>query len=660
MPGAWMRSGVWLVATACAFLCVAVVSRAQTSADSTVALPPPTTPVATTNPVVAAQDSTYAPRYRFSPVFTNKITADVNAVGMSNDFHNGLMTPWGSIFDFQISDDEKNYRLNNRLDRTKIMRLSDLHTFNLFWNGVASYSDSRVFNRSIAVGGGVQDLIINDKQGNIGSTYHRNLYGLRTDAMGSAGLIESERTFKNDRGLQEGMNGGVAYTMMGKRFTMQGRGALRSSQDRSSTVDTTFSDLGSQEDSVVTGARFQVSDSTRLDASYKRYHGDRDYSDQRIGSLGTQQQGAQNVFKEHESRNTRNTTIKMMSTLFERFNLDVAASHDEQVYDYLVQKTRFSRSVGDDFSGGISYTMPWKTIAHVTFDNSSTLRDYGSQSKASLTDKSKKVGVAAKQQFSKTFSIDFSASTQLQQSFYLDPVSNPRDRDQADNNLDVTIYSQPFKKVLANVAVSYGSTQFININASQSADNRTREVWDLRPGFTYTVNPRFSIIQAYGLTFEYTDYDFKPDQNSLDRNISLMNTFNYHVTRATTLLFEYGLYLHDSGSYLPDPVTGERLLSVTSKDRRDRTRIRADYNLTKRIAFFAEDLYSQRLDMTPDDVVTRTTTDGQITVGTAANYDWGAGKYLRFTVARVKRFSAFGAEGDKNYWDARSELSYPF
>ncbi|HKW14366.1 MAG TPA: hypothetical protein VJS69_07775 [Candidatus Krumholzibacteria bacterium] len=579
---------------------------------------------------------------------------------MSNDFHTGLKTPWGSIFDFQISDDEKNYRLNNRLDRTKIMRLSDLHTFNLFWNGTASYSDSRVFNRSIAPGGGVQDLIINDKQGNVGSTYRRNLYGFRTDATGSAGLIQSERSFKDDQGLQEGMNGGVAYTTMGKRVTVLGRGALRSSQDRSSTVDTTFSDLGSQEDSVVTGARFQVSDSTRFNASYARYSGDRDYTDQRIGSLGTQQQGAQNVFQEHESRNTRNTTLNLTSTLFSRFNLNVTASHDEQVYDYLVQKTRFSRSVGDDFSGSINYTLPWKTIARVSFDNSSTLRDYGAQSISSLTDKSKRVALAAKQVFSKTFSIDFSGSTQLQQSFYLDPVANPRDRDQADNNLDMTIYSQPFKKVLATVAVSYGSTQFINIDASQSADNRKREVWDLRPGFTYTVTPRFSIIQAYGLTFEYTDYDFKPDQNSLDRSISFTNGLNYHLTMATTVLFEYGLYLHDSGSYLPDPVTGVRLLSITSKDRRDRTRIRADYNLNKRVAFFAENLYSRRLDLTPDDVVTATTTDGQISVGTTANYDWGAGKYLRFQVARVKRFSPFGAEGDKNYWDARSEFSYPF
>ena len=639
------------------FVCAAVTARAQTSADSTAVPPPP--PSAGPNPGVAATDSAYAPRYRFSPVFTNKIAGDVSSVDMSNDFHTGFKTPWGSIFDFALSNDERNYRLQNRVERTKAMRLSDLHTFNLFWNGTASYSDSRVFNRSIAVGGGVQDFIINDKQAQVGSTYKRAWNGMRTDLLGSGGVIESERTFKNDQGLQAGTNGGVAYTLIDQHLSVQGRGALRGSKDQSSTVETTFNHLGSQEDSVMTGFHLQASDSLRFDASYLRYNGDRDYADQARGSLGSQTGGAENVFQEHESRSTRNTTLSMASTLFERFSISLAGSHDEQVFDYAVQKTRFSRTVGDDFSGKIGYTMPWKTVTSVTFDNSQTLRDYGPDNISNLTDKSKKVGASATHNFTKTFSIALSAMTQLQQSFYLNK-DNTRDRDQVDTNASLRIDSQPFSKILANVTVGYSLSQFINIDASQSSDNRSRELWELRPGFTYTINPRLSIIQAYGLTIEYTDYDFKADQNFLDRNITFVNTVRYHPATAIDLAFEYGLYLHDTGSYLPDPVTGERLLDVSSKDRRDRTRIRVDYRFTKRITFFGENQYSQREDLTPDNVVTGKTTDGQISVGTLGNYDWGAGRHLTFQVARVKRFSPFGAEGEKNYWDARSEFSYPF
>jgi hypothetical protein len=42
------------------------------------------------------------------------------------------------------------------------------------------------------------------------------------------------------------------------------------------------------------------------------------------------------------------------------------------------------------------------------------------------------------------------------------------------------------------------------------------------------------------------------------------------------------------------------------------------------------------------------------------DYDWKKGRKLSFQVARVKRFSAFGADAEKNYWDARSEFNWPF
>jgi hypothetical protein len=288
------------------------------------------------NPVVAAQDSMYAPRYRFSPVFTNKIDANVSSIGMSNDFHTGLLTPWGSIFDFVISADEKNYRLQNRNEENKLVRLSDLHTFSPFWNGTVSYSDSRVFNRSIAVGGGIQDFIINDQQINMGSTYRRIYRNLRGDMIGSGGAIQSERAFKNDQGLQAGVNGGVAYDV-GDRITVQGRGALRRSWDESETVDTVLRGLGSNEDSLMTGLRIQAADSIRFDVSHKRYSGDREFADQARGSLGSQEGGAENVFQETEMRDTRNTTMTMTSRVFTRLDIGLTASHDEQVFDYAIQ-----------------------------------------------------------------------------------------------------------------------------------------------------------------------------------------------------------------------------------------------------------------------------------------------------------------------------------
>jgi hypothetical protein len=527
-------------------------------------------------------------------------------------------------------------------------------------NGSASYTDSRVFNRSIAVGGGVQDFVINDRSVGAGATIARSYENLRMDLVGSANAIDGERTFKKDRTLAAGISGGVGYNLFDDRVAVQARGALRGTRDRSSTADATFTGLGSSEDSLVTGGRVEFADSIRFDASYKSYNGDRTFADQGRGALGGQVGGAENVFEETEMRDTRNTTLSLNSNAFKRFGLRLTATRDEQVFDYAIQSTRYSRTVIDGVSGTVSYMLPWKTRSSVTFDHSETLRDLGPQSISSLTDKRKRVAMAISHSFTGTLSMDFNASSQIQQSFYLRYEDNPRDRDQVDSSANLRITSQLFKKMSANITLGYSISDFVNIDSTQSENNRSRELWELRPAFTYAFRDNLIIVQNYGLAIEYTDYDFKPDDNFLDRNITFSNEFQYRPSKAIDFRFEYALHLHDSGSYLPDPVTGERLLEVDAEDRRDRTRIRVDYKATERIKFFAENRYSRREDRTPGSDEVDATTDGAIHVGTSGDYDWGTGRRLKFTVTRVKRFSEFGADAEKNYWDARSEFSYLF
>ncbi len=658
-----MRSGVRLIAVTCVWLCASAVARAQSSptspTDTTTTGASNPSVAAGTNPALAATDSTYAPRYRFSPVFTNKVTADVSKIGMSNDFHSGLMTPWGSIFDFAISNDEKNYRLQNLVERSKVMRMTDLHTFNPFWNGSASYSDSRVFSRTTAIGGGVQDFIINDKQANLGSAYKRVLMGARTDLTGSAGAIQSQRAFKDDEGVQSGVNGGVAYDI-GDRLVWQGRGALRRTWDQSTSGQKTYYGLGSDEDSLSTKLRVAASDSVSFEVSHQRYNGDRDFTDQARGSQGGQIGGEENVFREGEHRSSRNTTLSMKSELFRRLHVDVMASHDEMTYSYDVQDNRFSRTVTDGVNGTVRYTLPWKTTTSVTFENNEALRDLGPQSIGSVTDKRKKVGLSLMHQFTDRLSLGVLGSTQLMQSFYVKYAENPRDRDQVDSSINATLTSQPFKKISATVGAVYTRSQFVNIDSTQSENNRQRTLYELRPAFTYYLNNRIMIIQNYALSFDYTDYDYKSSENFLDRSLTFSNEIQYHPTRAVGLKFRYDLLLHDNGSYLPDPDTGQDELSIKSEDRRDRTLIRVDYMLKKEIGFFGENIYSRSEDRTPGSDDVTATTDGQVEVGSNINYIWTAGKMLRITVSRVKRFSPFGSELEKDYWNARSEFAYPF
>jgi hypothetical protein len=372
--------------------------------------------------------------------------------------------------------------------------------------------------------------------------------------------------------------------------------------------------------------------------------------------------GAENVLLESETRNTRNTAMLLSSHVGRRFTLSLGASHDEQTYDYAVNKSRFTHNVTDGVNGTVTYSMPWKTVALFTFEGKEALTDYGpNRRSSSLTDKSKRVSLKMDHSFSKTFTMGFSGSSAIAQQFYLDPKANPRDRDQVDTSLNLSIRSQLFTKFSANISLAYGNTEIVNIDSTQSQDNRVRELWDFRPGFTYMVTPNLSIVQIYGLSFEYVDYDYEDTQNYLDRNITFSNEFRFRPMRNVSTSFLYRLTRHNKGSYLPDPITGERFLNTTSRDTRQETEIRVDYRMTQAISFFAEQQYSRFDDeIVGTDEVDATIT-GQVMVGTQASYDWGGGKKLNVLMSRVKVFNPNNQQAAaKDYWDARSEIVYSF
>jgi hypothetical protein len=602
----------------------------------------------------------FTPRYLFSPTYTNRITGDVSSLGMANELRTSFRMPWRTLFNFQLSGDKKNYRLQNRLEDNKRMSASLSQTFRRDVTGTVTYADNRVFNRSIAVGGGVQDFIVNDLSLSSNVGYLERFGDVRMDAIVKGSVVNGERAFKTDQTLAGGVFGGVALDALNHHLWLEGRTGTGGSDQRSSTADSTFHGLGASEDSLMTRARIVVSDSISFSADYLDYHADRVFTDQARGSLGGQLEGAENVFEETEFHDVRNTTLTMTSRLPLKFGLNLSANHAEDVFDYAIQKERFSNTTSDGFTGSVDYRLPWKSTATVSFEGNSTLRDLGPQSVSSLTDKRKLVRLGISHQFTPTLNVDLNGSTQLLQSFYLDYEANPRDRDQVDTSVNLRLSSKPFEPILATINVAYSGSEFINIDASQSADNRTRSLWEFRPGFTYTMNQWLTIVQSYGLAIEFTDYQYKSTDNYLDRNITFTNLFVFNPMRDVAFKFEYALYLHDTGSYLPDPVTGQDVLGVQSEDRRDRTNIRVDYRVNQRVKVFGENLYSRFENRFLASDTKTVTTDGQVKVGTTGDYDWGHGRKLSFTLARVKRFSPFGAEAEKNYWDARSEFSYPF
>ena len=125
-----MRFRRSMISTAMAMF-AAVWVEAPTIARAQQATPPDTTQAGSSLADLArqSQQSGYAlpdtlaasPRIgiRFTPTYINQMTGDVSSVGMRNVFQTNMTTPFGSIFNFNVSAEEKHYRLQNKRDENK-------------------------------------------------------------------------------------------------------------------------------------------------------------------------------------------------------------------------------------------------------------------------------------------------------------------------------------------------------------------------------------------------------------------------------------------------------------------------------------------------------------------------------------------------------------
>ena len=246
------------------------------------------------------------------------------------------------------------------------------------------------------------------------------------------------------------------------------------------------------------------------------------------------------------------------------------------------------------------------------------------------------------------------------QTFYLRFNDHPRDQDQVEYSGNIQIRSKPFKKIGASIGSSFIRTDFINIHKSLSSNNRTKTRYDLRPTITYTMTDRITITQTYGLSIEFTDHTFVPEDNFLDRNVTFSNNVSAQLTGKLRSKFFYSYHFHDRGSYLAEEEGGERFLNREREDRRDQVRLEFDYRVTKHFIILGKQEYSRREDRTIGSSNVRVSEDGGIEGGIRANYSWPNNRSLRFTVLKANRFGSFTAEAQKDYWVVDAEFKYAF
>jgi hypothetical protein len=597
----------------------------------------------------------------FKPNFRAHNRADVTSLALGGDFILTLRLPYGFRLTSTIGSEQEEFRLQDRSNNNRRLTNSLRRRLPGGWAFDVKQLDSRTMNRTITVGGGIQNVIVN----RLGfASGLRRAYieeeKIRWDARILGSADNSEKTFKTDRSMTGEIAGGVAYSFFGQGLVLSARGYGKQTDGSSKSVYEEFGGLYVLEDSVSAAAVVQLTDSLRFGFTYDEFNAEEKYTDQRRGSFGGQIEGAENLFVEQRLTDSRIMGVYMNTRVLNGLTLTMDAQHSEDVEDFQETEARYSRNVTDAIKSAIGYRLFTGTEFSADLSVNESLKDLGPQSVSSFDQRQNRISISGRHLFASGLAINVSAGTQLTQSFYLRYAENPRDQDLLDQRLSATVSSKAFGKLQTSVSMTTMQTEFVSIDQTLSSNNRTTTRYDFRPVFTYQLNPRITIRQNYGLVIEFTDHTFFPSKNYLDRNFTFVNDLGVNLTENVRGSFYYGYQFHDRGSYVPQEEGGERLLNIDREDRRDQIKLDLEYRVNKNLTFFGKNDYSRKEDRTIGSDKVRIVEDGGIEIGVRGKYGWGQGRDLTFACAKVNRFGEFNTDLQNDYWNMSAQFNYGF
>ena len=626
--------------------------------------------------LAAVMDSIRTAGMSVNPEYKGNVIGNVRFVQMVNNLAVNGPSGFGPLYNASLGLDKKEFRLQPRSEETKTLAASLAHQFSREWTGSLAYNDRRQFNRVAVQGGSISDFILNDQAATTSVAYQApGRQFLRYDAHARGTTAVGEKTFKTDNTQTAAVNGGARFTLRsrGHKAVVSVRGARSRSRESSRTQfgqdvfelpsfsGSEVEDLGANVDSVVTAVAVTLRDSTRITVSYSDYLAVRSFADQARGSLGGQLAGSQNLIWEKETRTAEVVDMLLESRPVRGMSLRVDTNHSVIGADYATQLTRFSQTTTDRIRASISYRMRWGTTLASRIERREQFRDLGPQSVGSFDELSRNFNLMLEHQFSRTFSVRGTYDATLAQSFYVSPT-NPRDRDQLENSVTANINSLLWEKLDVKMKLNYTKTDFVNIDKSQSFNNREKERFDFRPTLSLRLSDLLTVDQTYGLAWEVTHFNFHDDDDSLDRTISFANTFRMILTARLTTTFLYQLELHDRGAYVPvdfDPL-GQKFFTPRTEDRSDILELGMRYRLNPHLAAELDYEFSQRVDRTIRTGAEQVKNDGGIVGGFVGSYNWGDRRTLNLELKKANRFGEFSTDIQNDYWVMNSSVVYAF
>ena len=612
------------------------------------------------------------PALVYTPTWRAQINGNVSWVEMKNGIDNKVTLRSGLSFVGGIRLNRRLYRLQDRSENQRSLTGTIVHRLSSGWDLRTSYRDSRQANRVIATGGRVTDFFLDTRSIESSARRRGRVRALRWDAGVAGSVTDGRFTFKSDATQWAMASAGARFDArpFDRPVSVSVRVARRAIREASRSIlgvnvfdlssfdDAPFGDLGGREDSLATVVRMVMRDSTVVTAEYSRFEGVRRYADQARSSLGSQIFEASALTWEREVRRNEAIRFGVTATPLPGVALSADAKHSVNGSDFAHEDTRFSETTTDAIAAEVRYRLPWGMDTSSKIEHELQFRDLGPRSVASFSERRRKFSFSGVQSLTSTMTLNVNYNTQLAQSFYVSP-DNPRDRDQLDQSLTANLTGTVWSAMRAAMQFTWNETQFINIDASQSSNNRTKQRFSLGPRITFTLSDRTTVEQLYAVSVEKTEFHVaeRRGDDTIDRNVDFTNTVRFRLTDRVSGTFEYSLNLHDRGA-----AVGPRgdVIRPDRTDRTDRMRMTMRWTMTKHLRLTMDYDYSRKEDRNAGGRAGRVTIDGGVLGGLEGNFNWGPNRTLRVALKKANRFSPFNTDLQNDFWVANSQVVYEF
>jgi hypothetical protein len=245
---------------------------------------------------------------------------------------------------------------------------------------------------------------------------------------------------------------------------------------------------------------------------------------------------------------------------------------------------------------------------------------------------------------------------------------NENDRDRLTNEGRIKLDSKLSSKLTVRLLAEYQSIDDIAIRATRSANNNTKDTYEVAPTYVWRLSDKVEVQQTFRMYIQYQDYHFNDREgvnkdDTYNKRGNLLTTFKYKPVERVNLTLKHTYNTKYNGTRTSTTAAGNSFY------RRDQDQVLNRIDLA--VAWEATDwLKLESATYRTKDTVERTATEsittrysGELWLGGLVSKSWGPRTNPVTLDARIKRYLAYGpnvTDTSDDYWEADVSLKWSF